>query len=195
MRIFSILSSFLLVLGLLASSVAAKGLAEADAETSARPALTPRHPLDFGAVNLDGSSFDASVLKGTNVLLDFWAVWCVPCVDAFPKLDRLERDFRNQQFSVLGITVYSGSHADVESFLQDYDLDFRVVVADEELAERFGVIGYPTYFLISRQDTIHKQYVGVLPHLYDEIAADLAALEQSRPAQSGALGEARKEKP
>ena len=175
MRIFPVF--FALLLALLASSAAAQRAGEA-AEPFA-PDVT--HALDFDVANLDGSSFDASSLKGTAVLLDFWAVWCAPCIVAFPKLNQLEHDFRDEMFSILGIAVYSGTHDDVSKFLEDYDVDFKMVVGEEDLVERFGVIGYPTYFLISPDGTVYKQYVGVQPGLLEEIAADLTAL--TKPAQ------------
>ena len=176
MRILPGFFALLLVLGLLASSAAAQRASEGYAEPFA-PGVT--HALDFGAANLDGSSFDASSLDGTIVLLDFWAVWCAPCIAVFPKLNQLEHAFRDQQFSILGIAVYSGTHDDVSSFLEDYEVDYTVVVGEEDLAERFGVIGYPTYFLIAPDGTVYKQYVGVQPELLEEIAADLTALREA----------------
>ena len=176
MRIFRVFFALLLAAGQLASAAAAQPASGRSAEPFA-PGIA--QPLDFDAVNLDGSLFDASSLKGRTVLLDFWAVWCAPCIAVFPKLNRLEHDFSGQRFSVLGIAVYSGTHDDVSSFLEDYDVDYQVVVAEEDVARRFEVIGYPTYFLISPDGGIYKQYVGVHPELLEELAADLIALTES----------------
>ncbi len=134
--------------------------------------------LDFKATRLDGSPFDARGLKGKIVLLDFWAVWCPPCITAFPKLNRMQRDFKKENFEVLGIAVHSGTRQDVATFVHKYELDYLIVVADEDLVARFGVIGFPTYFLMNQHGIVYKQYVGDSPDLYVEIARDISNLRK-----------------
>ena len=71
----------------------------------------PSEPDDlsiFTVTRLDGGSFDAGELAGRAVLIDFWAVWCAPCIAAFPQLSRLHDDFGGSDFQVLGVAVYSG---------------------------------------------------------------------------------------
>ena len=58
-------------------------------------------------------------------------------------------------------------------FLEDYEVDYTVVVADEDLVYRYGVIGYPTYFLIAPSGEIHAKYVGALADLDDRILRDI----------------------
>ncbi len=172
--------SLLIVVGLAAAAPAAEGTVGAYFQSSQPLASANSYALDFAATNLDGSPFHASALKGRIVLLDFWAVWCPPCIAAFPILSRLDQDFRNQAFQVLGIAVYSGTTEDVAAFIEDRDVDYAVVLGDDDLVERFGVIGYPTYFLISSEGAIYKQYVGEMPDLYEEVSSDLATLRESR---------------
>ena len=101
--------------------------------------------IDFEAVDLDGESFRGIDLKGKFVLLDFWAVWCPPCLDAFPKLTELARDLEDEPFELVGIALYSGDHDSVGEFLEAYEVGYKNVVGEEDLAFRYGVIGYPTH--------------------------------------------------
>ena len=87
--------------------------------------------IDFEATTLDGGVFDARELEGKIVLLDFWAVWCPPCIAAMPALSRLDRELGPRGFDVVGVAVHSGSPEDVAGFLEDKDVTYSVVVGDE----------------------------------------------------------------
>jgi thiol-disulfide isomerase/thioredoxin len=63
-------------------------------------------PDIVGAFVLNGKASKLSNYKGKVVLLDFWAVWCGPCKVAFPKLNELYDEFKDDGFTVLGVTRY-----------------------------------------------------------------------------------------
>lgn len=134
--------------------------------------------IDFDAVDLEGQPFHGIDLKGRIVLLDFWAVWCRPCLEAFPKLTKLAHDLEHEPFDLMGVALYSGDHDDVREFLTEYDADYPMVVGEDDLAFRYGVIGYPTYFLIDPEGGIFKKYVGALPGLEDRVKADVLQLKK-----------------
>ena len=54
---------------------------------------------------LDGVEERLSTYRGRLVLLDFWATWCGPCVDALPALRRLVEDLPADRFAILAISV------------------------------------------------------------------------------------------
>lgn len=132
--------------------------------------------IDFEAVDLQGRPFRGSDLKGRVVVLDFWAVWCAPCIDAFPKLTRLARNMEDEPFELVGVTVFSGDHDEVRRFLEGHIADYTIVVGDDGLPYRYDVIGYPTYLLIDPEGEVVKKYVGALPDLAERIEADARAL-------------------
>ncbi len=139
-----------------------------------------RLAIDFQATRLDGTLFNGSDLEGHVVLLDFWAVWCRPCIEAFPKLNHLARELADRDVEIIGIAVHSGSPEEVADFLEGHDIQYRVVVADEDLVYRLDVIGYPTYLLVGPDGAVYKRYVGDLSNLTDRIMRDVVMLQQSQ---------------
>src|SRR6185295_7104772 len=71
------------------------------------PALAAEPPPSFS--NLDGGPTNLRDLEGRVVVLNFWATWCVPCLEEMPLLDRLHREY-----SAKGVT-FVGASADDES--------------------------------------------------------------------------------
>jgi thiol-disulfide isomerase/thioredoxin len=54
---------------------------------------------DFSLKDRHGKSFKLSDFKGKAVILNFWASWCAPCVEEFPRL--LELAGKNRENTVL----------------------------------------------------------------------------------------------
>ncbi|USS88317.1 thioredoxin [Fructilactobacillus hinvesii] len=84
------------------------------------------------AVELNQANFKAEV-QGPMTLVDFWAPWCGPCKTMEPILNQLEQDFSGQvKFAKLNV---------------DHNQD---------LAERYHVLGLPSYVLFVNGTGIEK---------------------------------------
>ncbi|WP_316789116.1 TlpA disulfide reductase family protein [Pedobacter frigoris] len=60
---------------------------------------------DFTIDGLDGKPVKLSDFKGKYVLLDFWASWCMPCRQENPNLVKAYQQFKDKNFTVLGISL------------------------------------------------------------------------------------------
>ena len=111
-------------------------------------------------------------LRGKVVLLDFWATWCVPCIEAFPSLIEWHQTYKNEGFEVLGVTRYyrqaEGFRVDEETEL-DYLERFRraerlpydfVVGKNGENQKNYGASSIPTVVLIDRRGIIRYVDTG-----------------------------------
>jgi thiol-disulfide isomerase/thioredoxin len=53
----------------------------------------------------DGQALPMAPLRGTPLVLNFWATWCPPCVKEMPELDRFARSFAQRGGRVVGLAV------------------------------------------------------------------------------------------
>ncbi|WP_254827777.1 redoxin domain-containing protein [Lewinella sp. JB7] len=53
--------------------------------------------LDFRMVDAAGEGVSAESLAGKVIFLNLWAVWCPPCLAEMPGIDRLYRDFADDE--------------------------------------------------------------------------------------------------
>lgn len=68
---------------------------------------TPAAPLEI-AEWTNGSALSESDLKGKVVLLDFWAIWCGPCIATFPHLREWQEKYSDKGLVIVGVTRFYG---------------------------------------------------------------------------------------
>jgi thiol-disulfide isomerase/thioredoxin len=91
----------------------------------------------------DGRQLVMANLRGTPLVLNFWATWCPPCVKEMPELDRFARQFAGRGWQVLGIAIDQAPA--VQKFLQQTPVGFPVVLADTGVGlEWVRRLGNPT---------------------------------------------------
>jgi thiol-disulfide isomerase/thioredoxin len=107
-----------------------------------------RPPLEFRL--LSGAKAPTwEAMKGRAVVLDFWATWCAPCVEAIPKMNQLHREF-GKDATFVSVTYEPEPH--VRQFLKEHPIDAEVGIDDALAAfRRFQAWGIPVVYLFDRQ--------------------------------------------
>lgn len=119
------------------------------------------HPApDFRAVDINNKPLRLAAFKGTYVLLDFWASWCVPCREANPHLITVYNKYKNKGFTIIGVADDNRNpkawHKAVEK--DQIGIWFHVLRGPEDLNARFGIQSLPAKVLIDRNGVIIGRY-------------------------------------
>ena len=89
----SVVSAVAVVLGL--------GIPTASAQLSVGDAAPAFAATDW----LKGAPQDLAAGKGTKIfVLDFWATWCVPCLQSIPHLTQLQKQYADKGVVIIGVT-------------------------------------------------------------------------------------------
>ena len=119
-------------------------------------------------------------LRGSIVVVDYWASWCPPCVEEIPSLNRLKRMMQGAEFQLISIN-YAESPQHIREFMRKVAVDFPVLVdPDGKLAGKWKVVAFPSTFVIGPDGRI--QYGANAAIHWDEpaVVKKLMQLAESR---------------
>lgn len=107
-----------------------------------------------------GGSLQLSSLKGRPAVVNFWATWCIPCVQEHAALSAGAR--ANPDVTFLGV-VYEDTAENARAFLAQRGIAYGSYGDDDGKASiAFGVYGVPETFFIDAQGIIVDKFVGPL---------------------------------
>ncbi len=127
---------------------------------------------DLTIRSLDGDVVSLRALKGTPLVINFWASWCVPCRQEAPVLAAAVRRMAGKaQF--VGVDIQ-----DTDSAARAYEADVKspypVGPAIHGSYRDFGVTAPPETFFVDRHGTVQSRIVGpVDSHRMDIYLAEI----------------------
>jgi len=168
-------------------SVAGKKASEELAATAPLAAGDPAP--DLVGRTLSGDSFQLSALHGKIVLVDFWGMWCGPCVAQLPKLRKLHERFRGKPFEIVGVD----SDKDVDAlrrFVTANRINWTTVIdggTEGPIAKIWRPEAWPASFLIDGEGVIRDRN----PPL-DSLGTRIAEMLQNPKTPRNPRGETRR---
>ena len=125
---------------------------------------------DFSVTTLDGRTVHINDLRGSVVILNFWATWCAPCISEFPDL----LDIVDQYQGGVILLALSSDQSDppIQKFIDD---QFKkrgqkmppqhVIIARDQnrqvTRDIFKINTYPESLIIDPDGKIARHIIGI----------------------------------
>ena len=140
-------------------------------------ALLGKPVPDFSATDLDGNPISLQDYRGNIVLLDFWAVWCGPCIAEMPNVKKVYDTYKTQGFDIIGVSLDT-DETRLRDYLKENEIPWRQVFSGQgwqsPVARQYGINAIPAPWLIDRDGTLitHQARGRNLEQLVAEAVAD-----------------------
>jgi len=130
----------------------------------------------------DGRTFDLAALRGSVVIVNFWASWCGPCRAEMPLLNRFYLEHRAQGLALVGVSVDEPSErAAVVAIMRQFS--YPAVLAADAKANGFGPpLAVPMTWIIDTRGVVRARLVSGNAVTLEALTQAVAPLLPPAPA-------------
>jgi thiol-disulfide isomerase/thioredoxin len=124
----------------------------------------------FSLQAFNGGTVSSDAFKGKVVLLDFWEVWCGPCIASMPKVQKLYEQYKDKNFLAYGIINETTQLQSSKLLVEKKKLVFPMLIGNEKIKQDYHLNAVPLYVLIDKQGNISLVHEGYTNELEKAIA-------------------------
>jgi thiol-disulfide isomerase/thioredoxin len=135
----------------------------------------PAPEFELELLGAAGAKFRLAEARGQVLVLDFWATWCGPCMQAMPQVERVVDQFRDRGVALLAVNLQENPQQ-ITAALERHKLHPSVALdRDGRVAEKYGAHAIPQTVVIDPGGTVTRIFVGGGPHLAEQLREALEA--------------------
>lgn len=140
------------------------GLAKTPLLSKAAPPIEGA-TLSMTSPTMRGEPISLASLRGKWVVVNFFASWCVPCIQEHPDLISFQEAHRAKGDATVLSVVFADSITAVKKFFAERGGDWPVVVENTtQFAVSYGVVAAPETYLVAPNGIIVAKFLGGVTH-------------------------------
>ena len=126
-------------------------------EQSNKSAWIGKLAPEISLPDTEGNEIKLSSFRGKYVLVDFWASWCGPCRTENPNVVEAYKEFKNKNFTILGVSLDQNKAAWIKAIVQD-QLNWKHIsdlkMWGSEVVSLYHIEGIPFNVLVDSEGII-----------------------------------------
>jgi cytochrome c biogenesis protein CcmG/thiol:disulfide interchange protein DsbE len=116
---------------------------------------------DIEFTDISKNKINLSDLKGSVVMINFWATWCEPCIDELPSIEVLFKQMSGTPKFKLITILFKDDEYRAINYMKENGYTFPLYLnPDGSAAKNFGITGVPETFIIDKNGVLRNKVIG-----------------------------------
>jgi len=127
--------------------------------------------LNFNTVTNEQWQQTLAGYKGTVLVVDMWATWCISCIERFPHMVQMNKDFKGKGVKFVSLLLEDPEEPEAieraKGFLVKQQADFEHYFMNENLMSSFDkldLLGIPAVFIYGADGELIHRLTGDNPN-------------------------------
>lgn len=127
--------------------------------------------LNFKTVTYDQWQQTIATYKGNILVVDMWATWCVSCLERFPHMVEMNKEFKGKGVKFISLLLEDPEESEAieraKGFLIKQQADFEHYFMNGNLMlsfEKLDLLGIPAVFIYGRDGKLYQRLTGDNPN-------------------------------
>lgn len=111
---------------------------------------------NFDFIDITGKEFSSKNTKGKIIVLKFWFIGCVACVEEMPAVNKIVEQYKNRQ-DILFISLAFDKKTALKKFLKNIPFEYATIPDQKSyIMDSLRVTSFPTHAIINKKGEIVK---------------------------------------
>jgi len=112
----------------------------------------------FKFTDIQGKILSSDSLKGKVIVLNFWSIYCGPCITEMPELNELVEKMKGKEVVFIAPAFYGSKEELINNFLPKHPFNYQIVYIEND--DDYNVNSFPTHIIIDKDLKVIDKFDG-----------------------------------
>jgi len=127
----------------------------------------------FNFIDINGKLLSSDSLSGKIIVINFWGIFCGPCIMEMPELNALVEKMKGKEIVFIAPAINTPKEMLINNFLPKHPFNYQIVLVNQD---DYSVTSFPTHIVIDQNLKVIDRLTGYSPDNIKKLESSVAGL-------------------